>query len=93
MCDCISQTTHSLTDKLISKVETKVKVNEWIDKGTYQNRSFSMKGGPTRIGMSFVIQYRIEKTNGEPAKNITTENITIYPSFCPFCGEKYPEEV
>lgn len=91
MCDCINETTAALQEKIVADVEKKNKINEWLEKGKYQHKSFSMSGGPSKIGMPVIVQYRIEKVNGEPAKNITTQHITVYPTYCPFCGVKYEE--
>ncbi len=89
MCNCIKETTEKLQSQLKESVEKDKTVNEWIDKGNYQNKSLSFNGKPTRIVMPFVIQYRRQKVNGEPERKITTEHVNIFPSFCPFCGVEY----
>lgn len=88
MCDCLEKTTKSLREKIKTDVEREHKVNEWIEPGKYQNKGFSLSGGPSTIGMPFTVEYRQQKTNGEPAKNVTKKEVNVYPTFCPFCGVK-----
>lgn len=92
MCNCLEETTEALQKKIVADVESKNKVSEWIEKGKYQHKSFSMNGGNSKIGMPVIAQYRIIKTNGEPARNITTVNVSVYPTYCPFCGVKYEQD-
>jgi len=90
MCDCIDKVTENARKTLREKVESeRAKVHEWIEEGDFLHKGFNLSGGPTKIGMPFVIEYRIQKTNGEPAQNVTKRNVSLYPSFCPFCGKKY----
>lgn len=89
MCNCIKETINAAQEKLVAQVEEKHTVSEWIDKGSYSHQGLSLSGGPSKIGMPFIIQYRRQKVNGQPEKNITTEHITMYPTYCPFCGKKY----
>lgn len=90
MCDCISTLENELSEELTKQIEEKIKVADWEDEG-FMNKAFALNGGPTRIGMPFIMQYRRLKTNGEKEKNIQTKNVTMYPTFCPFCGIKYEE--
>lgn len=92
MCDCIKEVTKTTSDHLVEAVEKQHDVFDWEDKGKFMNRGFSLSGGPTRIGMPFVIEYRKKKRNGQPYEKMTTEHTQVYPIYCPFCGEKYPEE-
>lgn len=92
MCDCIKQTTESSQKYIVKQVEEKNTIDEWVSKGRYMNTGYSMSGGSTKIGMSFIAEYRRRKVNGEPEKKLTTVNMTIYPTYCPFCGEKYSEK-
>ena len=90
MCNCINEVTKNARKTLREKVESeRPKVHEWIEEGDFMHIGFSLSGGPTKIGMPFVIEYRIQKTNGEPAKNVTTRNTSVFPTYCPFCGKKY----
>lgn len=87
MCNCIEEITDATRQRI--KDEIKEPVAEWRDQGSfmYQIFSFDLKG--PRISLPFVVEYYRRKKNGEPETKITNKHLNIYPSYCPFCGEKY----
>ena len=92
MCNCVNETTKTMQKDYVAQVESQVKVYEWIDKGSYQHRGFSLKGESTRIGMPFVLEFRQLKKDGTPQAKVTNEHVMIYPTYCPFCGEKISDK-
>lgn len=92
MCDCITKTTENLQKKIREDVELKTIVSEWIDEGRYQNIGYPMSGGDIKIGMSFIGIYVRQKKDGNPELKDTKIEVSVYPSYCPFCGKKYKEE-
>ena len=92
MCECLKETAKKASEMYVAKIEENYTVANWIDKGAFAHKSFSFNGGPSKIAMPFIFQYIKQKKNGEPERNVTTNTINIYPTFCPFCGKKYPEE-
>jgi hypothetical protein len=42
----------------------------------------------SRIGLPFVMEYRREKANGGTEVKMSKRRTLVYPSYCPFCGEK-----
>ena len=88
MCNCIQEMTDSIKEKY-EKLPPPEKVAEWVDRGSFDNETIPLDGLGSRIAMSFSFQYRIKKTNGERAKNITTQKVSLRPNYCPFCGKAY----
>jgi len=87
MCNCIKETTKTASKHIVEKIEKETNVAEWLNKGIFDNVGYSPNGG-SKIGMPFIVNYRRRKSNGEPEKNVTTKHTFIYPTYCPFCGEK-----
>ena len=87
MCKCIKEITKKASEHIVAEVEEKVSVDAWLNKGIFDNIGYSSTG-ESKIGMPFIVEYRRQKTNGEPEKKVTKKHIFIYPTFCPFCGEK-----
>lgn len=87
MCNCINEVTKKASDHIVAEVERSVRVDTWLNKGIFDNVGYS-SGGAGKIAMPFIGEYRRQKTNGEPEKNVTRKHTFVYPSYCPFCGEK-----
>jgi len=87
MCNCIKKVTKITSKHVVAEIEKDYNVSEWLDKGTFDNVGYSTTGG-SKIAMPFIVSYRRQRTNGDPEKKVTTKHTFIYPTSCPFCGEK-----
>lgn len=91
MCNCVNKITKTASKSVIGYVDQKTNVHEWLNTGTFDNLSLVIKDGHRRIGMPFIFEYIRQRANGEPEKRVTREHAIIYPTFCPFCGEKFEQ--
>lgn len=41
------------------------------------------------VSMKIEASYRAAKRGGGIAKNTTRKSVSVFPSYCPFCGRKY----
>jgi hypothetical protein len=88
-CNCLEKT-------LQKTLELKKEQNPTWEIGEYdwKNKSwnFSNKGNPTNLYNEIKIEYSFPKVNGDMSKP-KTETVTIYGSFCTFCGKKFVENI
>lgn len=86
MCDCIKQ----LNEKILEKMQEDNKNNGVIEEGELQNMGLSFgKPGGWRTYQPFEYKMTNKKVNG--TLGVTRKHtISIYHSYCPFCGEKIP---
>lgn len=70
------------------------KVAEWNEKDSgYVNRLLSLGSGSNggwKLVMPFEVKYTPIKVNGTKGREVTYKT-NIFPTFCPFCGEKNTE--
>lgn len=90
MCNCVSKITKKASKKIVAEIEKNRPVAEWLNKGCFSNIGYAVTSDSSqKIAMPFVVEYRRQKTDGQPEKKITAKNVFIYPTYCPFCGEKF----
>lgn len=91
MCNCIDETSKKIIEKLKSDNPEKTyneSLNGFMGTGfANQCVSFSENGG-NKLYNEFRIESTFIKTNGDTSKP-KKETISIYPSFCCFCGVKF----
>lgn len=84
MCKCIPQVEDNITKHI---VETK---KETLFSGRLKNVGISFsKNSHVRTYNEFEYEGQREKKDGTPSKRFT-RRVSIYHTYCPFCGEKYP---
>lgn len=86
MCNCIKD----LDEKLLAKMKEEKKANGIVNEGSLQNMglSFANPGGGWRTYQVFKYEMTNKKKNGTLGATRNYE-ISMYHTFCPFCGEKY----
>lgn len=91
-CNCLRESEERLSDFVKEELVKKNKIHESSEtNGRYVNTAFMFGGDISRKPfMSFELDYTEKKKDGS-AGNRKTAKQTVTTSFCPFCGEKYPD--
>lgn len=94
MCTCLKDVS--------AKLETKLKKDIGVEKNVYSfdhigfdNQSFLFGDNAFTgyvIGLPYSIEYYRKKKDGSRANSRTKKEVKIFMSYCPFCGEKYPQK-
>lgn len=88
MCDCIKR----LNGELLIYVEKDKESVGIVNKGQLQHMGLSLTG---KSGWRTYQEFEYEMTNKKKDGSMgATRNykLSIYHTFCPFCGEKYQKE-
>jgi hypothetical protein len=86
MCDCID----TLNEKVLAKMKEDKKGIGIVNEGSLQNMGLSFSGGGWRTYNPFKYEMTNKKKDGSLGATRNYE-VSIYHSYCPFCGEKYPK--
>lgn len=65
----------------------KIEDIDWVNKGY----NFSDKGNPINLSNEIKIEYTFTKVDGSTSKS-KVEKLTIYGTYCTFCGKKFEED-
>ena len=80
MCNCISECEQNMKEHL-SKTHEKIDhcmiISTWLST-------------PRKVIMKANVGYQLTQKNGKVVEK--EKEVSITSSYCPFCGEKYPEE-
>lgn len=82
-CECQSVLAEKIKENAVKTSKFK---NFKIIKSKWEHESFFPK---VRVYFNYVIQYEFEKVNGRTSTP-KWEHVSIFPTYCPFCGKKYP---
>jgi hypothetical protein len=89
-CNCMETVLENAQKKVLDKAP-----NHLPDtfKVRWKNSFFVLGGHKTReaVALPVNVKYRQVKNSGEPYKNITSDTINVFMSYCPFCGESLDE--
>ncbi len=85
-CDCIPKLAENIKEKIKKDKSERVKGFNLI-KGNWEHYSFYPK---TRLYSDFIIESTFEKKDGSTSKP-KKDSVSIFYSYCPFCGKRYPE--
>lgn len=86
-CNCMSKVLEKAKAKIISQLPKHDPESLSVD---WANGLYGLggKAGLTySVGLPIAIKYRRLKNNGQPYSNATKNDVNIFMSFCPFCGE------
>lgn len=61
-------------------------------KASWAGEAFFFSGDRVPVNPSVNYEYRDVKKDGSPAKRLTRKSVSIFCSYCPFCGRKLGEE-
>ena len=86
-CDCFSKVAENIKAKVTSDESKKQKGYNML-KGNWEHRSIYPK---VRLYSDFIIESTFEKKDGTTSKP-KKENVSIFYSYCPFCGKPYENE-
>ena len=85
-CNCFEQSLKNIDAKIREQIPDNVQ-DVSID---WDNRVFMFSGGDhCPVSHQVKLEYRKVKRNGDPARSMTKDSISILPSYCPFCGREY----
>jgi hypothetical protein len=92
MCNCIKD----VSEKLDAHLRAKVKPNDVdsFEHSGFDNECFMLNKSPnigTAIGIPYSIGFYRKKKDGSRAQSLTKLKTNLFMSYCPMCGEKYPE--
>ncbi|MFZ4413624.1 MAG: hypothetical protein ACOYOV_11110 [Bacteroidales bacterium] len=82
-CDCLEKTKQKIIEK-ISNDPNKRKGYKIIE-GDYEHKSWYPN---VRLYVNFIVKSSFEKVDGSTSKPIN-EHVSIYFTYCPFCGKKF----
>lgn len=89
-CNCVDNLEQNTLDHLKGQYKERSyeDVSGWSETGL-QNVAFGLgEGGCRKPYFLYKSRYTFTKTNGQTSA-LKTENVNIYPTYCPFCGLKY----
>lgn len=93
MCDCLKKSEEKVTEHLTETLKERgIDIVE-IDKSEsgYANKGLSLgKNGGWKLFLPFELKYTPRKKDGSEGKE-KTHKASMYPPFCPFCGNKMEE--
>lgn len=59
----------------------------------WENMAFILAAGDyPSVNPRVAYSYRQQKRDGTPAKNLTKGTLSMFCSYCPFCGRKYEKD-
>lgn len=84
-------------DDVLERVKTHIKAklpeNATEFEANWKHMSFVVSGGDySPVNPQIDFSYRQMKRDGSPAKNLTKDSISMFCSYCPFCGRKYEKD-
>lgn len=86
-CNCFKEKLSQISDHLKAKLSPEItEFNAQWEGGTVL---FSGDDVPATLGINY--QYRGAKRDKTPNKNITKDNLRLFFSYCPICGQKIGE--
>lgn len=88
-CGCIDKVEQNTLNFLKEKHKDRTyeDVSGWGSTGL-KNVGFSLcENGGRMVYFEYKSQYTFIKVNGQTS-SLKTENISLYPTYCPFCGVK-----
>lgn len=92
MCDCITQVEDLFNKAFLTNVgERKIVVHEVKEQG-FTTLTILMMKGPIRFFHPYEVKYVAQKKDGTPEKRVSTFKTNLISSYCPICGEKYPDK-
>ena len=88
-CTCFDD----LLEKVKTHIKSKLPENTTEFYAEYENVSFVLASGDfPLVNPRIKYEYRQMKRDGSPAKNLTKDSVTMFCSYCPFCGRKYEKD-
>lgn len=94
MCNCIKIVSAKLETKLKKQIGP-IEHNVYsFDQIGFNHQSLLFGTGEftgMAIGLPFSIEFYRKKKDGSRATARTKKEVTIFMTYCPFCGEKYPQ--
>lgn len=88
-CNCFEQS----LKKIDAKIREQIPDNAQEVSIDWENRVFMFNGGDhSPVSPKVKLEYRKVKGNGEPARSLTKDSISILPSYCMFCGREYQKD-
>lgn len=91
MCNCIKEVGEKMELRLKEQIGMENVYS--FDHIGFDNMVYSLEG--SRMGYLLTIPYSItysrKKKDGSKAKTLSREKTSLAFAYCPFCGEKYPE--
>ncbi len=93
MCTCLQQSEKKTFDFVYKELTGQGKLLSANEKSSkYQNTVLTFKSGvPRRPYLEFAFHYTPKKKDGTPGRPTVFKQVVI-ASYCPFCGDKYPED-
>lgn len=90
-CNCIKESTERVLD-FVKKENDKSDRKGIIGDGHYNHQGLSLgKNGGWRTYQEFEYEFTPIKKDGSEGRQIT-KRISIYHTYCPFCGKKTPTD-
>ena len=80
MCNCIAECEENLKEHLLKTYD---KVNHCMIVSTWLK-------GPRKVIMKANVMFTVTQKNGKVVER--EKELSVTSSYCPFCGERYPEE-
>lgn len=85
MCDCFKEKLKLVTEHIkkdLTDFEKETFHSEWV------GYSFFLDGKPhVPVNPKVAYEYKTKKRNGDVAKNLKKNDVSMLARYCPFCGE------
>lgn len=88
MCDCKNTVLARIKDDVVKNLPPHV---EGSVSSSFRNTMIRFDQKPNDVAMIADVHYRRTKQDGTEHKRENVKSVTVFMSYCPFCGEKYPE--
>lgn len=85
-CDCITEVAKKIQKKITADQTVKQKGYKLLN-GKWDHSSFYPK---VRLYSNYIIESTFEKKDGSTSRP-KKDHVTIFYSYCPFCGQAFPE--
>lgn len=85
MCNCQTEVLERVSNKIKTDILPKNAMPETVVID-WENKAFTSKG--LVVGLPVAYEYQREKANGDVYKNKNKGTVSMFMSYCPFCGEK-----
>lgn len=88
-CTCFND----VLEKVKTHIREKLPADATEFDAEWENVSFVLASGDfPLVNPRIKYEYRQMKRDGSPAKNLTKDSLTMFCSYCPFCGRKYEKD-
>ena len=90
MCECIEKTTNEVEKHILKEIKREIGFQD-VTASYFENVPFLIVGSTIeqrKIALPFIVEYQ---RKGKKSGKVRTykKNTTVFPTYCPFCGEEY----